>query len=278
MKLSPLIYKKIIETSLSEDIGSRGDITSDSIIPEKKQIKAVMRARANGVISGIDVAAEVFSICDKNINIRKISSDGENVIKGQDIMIVEGNARAILLAERTSLNIISHMSGISTETKKFVEEISKTKAKICCTRKTTPTLRALEKYAVHCGGGVNHRFGLDDAVLIKDNHIAIAGSIKSAIEAAKKNAGYMTKIEVEVDNLEQLKQVINYDIDVVMLDNMSPDLLRQAVNIVNGKIITEASGGVNFANIREIALTGVDLISIGWLTHSSPILDIGLDI
>ncbi len=278
MKLSPLIYKKIIETSLSEDIGSRGDITSDSIIPEKKQIKAVMRARKEGVISGIDVAGEVFSICDKNINIKKILSDGDKVSKGQDIMIVEGNARAILLAERTSLNIISHMSGISTETKKFVEEISKTKAKICCTRKTTPTLRALEKYAVHCGGGVNHRFGLDDAVLIKDNHIAIAGSIKSAIDAVKKNAGYMTKIEVEVDNLEQLKQVMDYDIDVIMLDNMPPDLLRQAVNIVDGKIITEASGGVNLANIHEIALTGIDLISVGWLTHSSPILDIGLDI
>lgn len=277
MDLLPVYYSSIIDNALAEDIGGLGDVTSMSVIGNDVQGRAVMRSRVDGVVSGIDVAEEVFLKCDKNLKVEKIVDDGYKIDAGDDLMIITGDARSILLAERVALNLISHMSGIATATNKLVCEIVGTDAKVTCTRKTTPGLRVLEKYAVRSGGGYNHRYGLYDAALIKDNHIAVAGSILNAVELAKSSIGHMCRVEVEVDNLEQLAELMKLDVDVVMLDNMPNDMLREAVQIVAGKFITEASGGVNLGNIRSIAETDVDYISCGWITHSSPILDIGLD-
>lgn len=278
MNVHPLVIEDIIRRALIEDLGRGGDITSEAVIPADRTGKAVMRARETGILAGIEAATTAFRLCDAGLKIRIGAADGETLKAGQEIMVIEGPARAILAAERTALNIISHMSGIATMTGQYVAAVAGTGAKIVCTRKTLPGLRALQKYAVRTGGGFNHRFGLDDAMLIKDNHIALAGGIEIAIDSAIAKAGHMVKIEVEVDTLEQLAVALTYKIDAVLLDNMPPVLLYQAVEMVGGRVVTEASGGVDLGTVRAVAESGVDLISAGALTHSVAALDIGLDV
>lgn len=278
MTISQTVIDDAVSRALAEDLGGGQDVTTISTIPEGKTAKAVMRARTTGILCGVDIAASAFRAVDPSLKITVHTKDGTTLAAGQNILSVEGSARAIMVAERTALNFATHLSGIATLTGKYVEAVKRTKAAIMCTRKTLPGLRALEKYAVKCGGGKNHRFGLYDAVLIKDNHIAVAGGVGAAIEKAIIYTGHKMKIEVEVDTLAQLEEALQHDIDVVLLDNMKPDMLRRAVEMVNGKCLTEASGGVNLQTVRAIAETGVDMISIGALTHSAPALDIGLDI
>jgi len=236
-----------------------------------------MSNRKPSVIAGLDVVELVFQQVDERIAIKRHLSDGMSAEAGAPILTMQGPARSLLAAERTALNFLSHLSGIATATAEIVAAIKNTKAAVVCTRKTTPGLRALEKYAVRAGGGMNHRFSLSDAVLIKDNHIAIAGSVAEAILSARANVGHMMKIEVEVDTLDQLHEAMSIGVDAVLLDNMTPDRLRQAVAIVAGKAITEASGAITPETAAAIAACGVDLLSVGWITHSAPITDIGLD-
>jgi nicotinate-nucleotide pyrophosphorylase (carboxylating) len=238
-----------------------------------------MAPRKSGVICGLSVAEAAFKIVDPSITFEALAEDGEEFpVPRTPVARITGNARAILTAERTALNFISHMSGIATQTAKFVDLVKHTNAKICCTRKTTPNLRAFEKYAIRCGGGLNHRFGLDDAFLIKDNHIAVCGGIKQALQACKAHAGHLVKIEIEVDGLDQLREVIEEGADVVLFDNMTPEQMAEGVKMIGGKMRTEASGGINIESVKAVAESGVDMISSGALTHSSAILDIGLDI
>lgn len=272
----------LIQAALHEDLNDVGDITSQSTINPNQEISASMHARENGVVAGVLLVQRVFQEVDKNIKIEIFIEDGQNVTKGQEILTITGNAQNILTGERVALNFISHLSGIATETAKYVEAVKSTKAKILDTRKTLPAYRALQKYAVKMGGGENHRFGLYDMILIKDNHIAAAGSVSQALNAAK-NSNHDVKIEIEVDTLDQLDEVLAHaqnggGADIVMLDNMAPDLLKQAVKKVKGQMLTEASGGVNLDTVRAIAESGVDYISIGALTHSVKVFDIGLDI
>lgn len=277
--LSPLVIEKAVRAALEEDIGRAGDITSVATIPADMQAKCVMAPRKPGTISGLSVAEMVFRLVDPTVEFEHLAEDGDAFTKVRTpIARISGNARAILTAERTALNFISHMSGIATMTAKFVELTKHTHAKICCTRKTTPNLRAFEKYAIRCGGGLNHRFGLDDAFLIKDNHIAVCGGIRQALQACKAHAGHLVKIEIEVDGLEQLKEVIAEGADVVLFDNMTPAQMAEGVRMIGGKMRTEASGGINIDSVKAVAEAGVDMISSGALTHSSAILDIGLDI
>lgn len=275
--LNPLVIEALVKSALLEDWGGRGDITTESIIPAGKKAKAVMRARKGGIISGIDAAMLAFRLTDPALKI-DTCAEGTAVEPGQTLMTVEGSARAILMGERVALNFVQRLSGIATLTHSMVSAVKGTKAQICCTRKTTPGLRVLEKQAVRAGGGVNHRFGLDDGILIKDNHIAVAGSIRDAIERARRRGGHMVRVEVEVDTLEQLKDVLAFPVDTVLLDNMDIPTLKKAVAMVNGACRTEASGGITAETVRAVAETGVDLISVGALTHSAPALDIGLDI
>lgn len=273
------LVQPIIERALAEDFGSQGDVTSDATIPKDKQARAVMRARTNGVVSGIDVARRVFESVDPSLIVHAKALDGDKVSKGNNLLAIEGSARSILMAERVALNLISHMSGIASATADMVASCAGTNAQIADTRKTTPSLRVLEKYAVRCGGGVNHRFGLDDAVLIKDNHIAVAGGVEQALNSAKQYAGHMIKIEIEVDTMAQLDEVLVHGgADIVMLDNFSLEDAERAVTLVDGRMVVEFSGTVTLDRIPGIAKTGVDIISSGWLTHSAPALDIGLDI
>jgi nicotinate-nucleotide pyrophosphorylase (carboxylating) len=237
-----------------------------------------MASRQAGVIAGLDLAVLAFELIDPAVTILRHMQDGDHVLPGTVIATIEGRSQALLTAERTALNFISHLSGIGTLTATMAAAIEGCGARIACTRKTTPGLRAIEKYAVRAGGGMNHRFSLADAVLIKDNHIAVAGGVAEAIRRAKAHVGHMVKIEVEVDTIDQLRVVMDEGVDAVLLDNMTPEQLRAAVEIVAGRAITEASGRVNLETVAGIAATGVDLISIGWLTHSAPILDIGLDV
>ena len=278
MTLTQHVIDDAIRRALAEDLGGGEDVTTAATIPENKTAKAVMRARTAGILCGIDIAAAAFRTVDPSLKITARANDGAALAAGQDILSVEGSARSLMIAERTALNFVTHLSGIATLTGEFVRTVAGTKAAIMCTRKTLPGLRAPEKYAVKCGGGKNHRFGLYDAVLIKDNHIAVAGGVGAAIEKAITYTAHKMKIEVEVDTLAQLEEALRYKIDVVLLDNMKPDTLRRAVEMVNGKCLTEASGGVNLKTVRAIAEAGVDMISIGALTHSAPALDIGLDI
>jgi len=239
--------------------------------------RAAIVARKEGRIAGLQCAEMAFRLVDPCVDFATVNGDGADVKPGTQVATISGPAAAILTAERVALNFLCHLSGIATLTRSYVRATEGTKASICCTRKTTPGLRALEKYAVRMGGGQNHRFGLYDAVLIKDNHIAAAGGIKPAVEAARAHAGHMIKVEVEVDTLEQLDELLDLPADVVLLDNMSITELKTAVARSHGKLVTEASGGVSLETVREIAETGVDLISVGALTHSSPTLDLGLD-
>jgi nicotinate-nucleotide pyrophosphorylase (carboxylating) len=275
--LPRLILEPIVRAALLEDLGLAGDITSASVIPADHRSTVVMAARQEGVIAGLDAAELAFQLVDPAILLTRRLEDGAPVRPGDIIATVRGSSRGIVTAERTALNFLSHLSGIATVTAHIVDAVRGSGAAIACTRKTTPGLRALEKYAVRVGGGVNHRFGLYDAVLIKDNHIAIAGGVGEAIRRARERCGHMVKIEVEVDTLAQLREAMTLDVDAVLLDNMAPEQLREAVGIVAGRAITEASGGVTPAPAADIAASGVDLVSIGWITHSAPILDIGLD-
>lgn len=275
--LPRIVIEPIVETALFEDIGRQGDLTSDAVIDADKTARAQFVARQDGCVAGIDAARTALRLVDPTIKIAVALPDGSSVSSGETIAHIEGAARSLLTGERVALNFLGHLSGIATATQNIVNSVAGTHAKICCTRKTTPGLRALEKYAVRAGGGVNHRFGLDDGILIKDNHIAVAGSVTNAVEAARARSGHMTKIEIEVDTLEQLNEALSTQIDAVLLDNMSNDELREAVKIVDGRATTEASGRVTIDTAPAIAATGVDLISVGWITHSAPCLDIGLD-
>jgi nicotinate-nucleotide pyrophosphorylase (carboxylating) len=266
-----------VRAALLEDLGRAGDITSDAIIPASTQAETALVARKAGVVAGLDAARLAFELIDPAIKIVVAKPDGSRLEKGDTIAVIAGSARGILTAERVALNFLCHLSGIASATQAVVDSIRGTKTHVICTRKTLPGLRNLQKYAIRVGGGFNHRFGLDDAVLIKDNHIAAAGSITRAVERARGAIGHLVKIELEVDTLEQLEEVLAIGVDAVVLDNMDLDQMRRAVGIVNGRAITEASGGITPQTAPAIAATGVDLLSSGWLTHSVPVLDIGLD-
>jgi len=279
--LSPLpahLVRAAVARALEEDLGLSGDITSQACLPAGAKARVVMASRKAGVVSGVDVAVEAFRQMDERIRVTVLKQDGEKIAPGDVILKIEGNARAVLSAERTALNFMGRMSGIATLTAAYVERVKQTKARILDTRKTTPGLRAFEKYAVACGGGVNHRFGLFDCILIKDNHVGVAGGVKPALKRAKKAAGSTVKIEIEVDSLAQLDEVLEEGADIVLLDNMDTATLAEAVRRARGRIVTEASGGVTLETVRAIAETGVDYISAGALTHSAPVLDLGLDI
>lgn len=272
----PLIEAHV-RAALAEDLGDAGDITTLATIPAETQAEAVIAARKPGIIAGTALAEAAFMLVDPALNVEIITDDGSAVEPGKQVMRLTGPARAILTAERVALNYLGHLSGIATATGDLVKAVEGTGALIVCTRKTTPGLRALEKHAVKCGGGQNHRFGLYDAVMIKDNHIAAAGSIAEALQAAKAATGHMVKIEIEVDTLDQLGEVLAEGADVILLDNMSTDDMRKAVDMNAGRSILEASGNVTIDTVRAIAETGVDVISSGWITHSAPTLDLGLD-
>lgn len=277
--LSPLVIQEAVKRALEEDLGRAGDITSSATLPEGIQAKAKLVARKAGTIAGLPCAARAFRTLAPNIRFDAKARDGDAVKANTVLAAIEGPAIAILSGERVALNFLGHLSGIATLTAAYVAKVAHTKAKVTDTRKTTPGLRALEKYAVACGGGVNHRFGLDDAVLIKDNHIAVAGGVAQALGAARAAVGHLVKVEIEVDTLDQLRQVLaNGKADVVLLDNMKPEMLREAVALCKGKLVTEASGGVTLETVAAIAESGVDVISSGALTHSAPSLDVALDI
>jgi nicotinate-nucleotide pyrophosphorylase (carboxylating) len=280
MTLVPLrriLIEPLVRGALLEDLGRAGDLTTDLIVPLEVPARAALVARESGVVAGLDLAKLAFELIDPEIAVEVAANDGTVVAPGDEIARISGPARGILTAERTALNFLGHLSGIASVTASIVAAVRGTKAKIVCTRKTTPGLRAVEKYAVRAGGGANHRFGLDDALLIKDNHVAIAGGVVPALRRARAGVGHLVKIEVEVDTLDQLREALGEGADAVLLDNMSLEMLAEAVAIVDGRAITEASGRVTPKSAPSIAATGVDLISIGWLTHSAPVLDIGLD-
>jgi nicotinate-nucleotide pyrophosphorylase (carboxylating) len=275
--LARIMVEPLVRAALLEDLGRAGDLTTDAIVPAGYSARTALVARESGVVAGLDLAKLAFKLIDPNIAVQVEIEDGAMAAPGNVIARVSGPARGILIAERTALNFLGHLSGIASATASIVAAVRGTKAKIVCTRKTTPGLRAVEKYAVRAGGGANHRLGLDDAVLIKDNHIAIAGGIAEALRRARAAAGHLVKIEVEIDNLDQLKEALGEGADAVLLDNMSVETLAKAVAIVDGRAMTEASGRITPESAPAIAAAGVDLISIGWLTHSAPLLDIGLD-
>lgn len=275
------LIRRAIDMALSEDLGFQGDITANSVIPAASRCAAWIMARESGRIAGVGVAEEAFRALDPSVRFVARIPDGKDVEAGSVVAEVEGSVRALLSAERTALNFLGRLSGVATRTSAFVQAVEGTGARIADTRKTTPGLRALEKYAVRVGGGVNHRFGLFDAVLIKDNHVAAAGGVGLAIERARAAVGHMVKIEVEVDTLDQLDEALERAIDAVLLDNMGPDMLREAVARnrarTAGRVILEASGGITLETVRRVAESGVDIISVGGLTHSAKCLDVALD-
>ena len=275
--LDEVLLKPLVEAALTEDLGRRGDVTSQATIPADMQAQLQIKARQAGVICGMDLARLSFALVDAQIEFIAQVVDGETVAAGTVLAIVSGNARHLLTAERTALNFMTHLSGIATATRQIVDSVAEYPAQITCTRKTIPGLRTVQKYAVRCGGGRNHRLGLDDAILIKDNHIAIAGDIKTAIQQAQDFAGHLIPIEVEVDTLAQLEQALEAGVSLVLLDNMSPETLSKAVTICKGRAKTEASGGITPETVQAVAETGVDFIAMGYLTHSTTALDIGLD-
>lgn len=276
-RLSPLLVEGPVRAALLEDLGRAGDITSQAVVPEAAVARVSLTARQDGVVGGLDVARTAFRLVDPSIKIAVVREDGARIHPGDDIALIEGPARSILTAERVALNFLGHLSGVATQTRALVDAVAGTKARICCTRKTTPGLRTFEKHAVLAGGGSNHRFGLDDAILIKDNHIAAAGGIANALNAAQATVGHMTAIEIEVDTLDQLDEALASGARIILLDNMTTDELRAAVAKASGKAVLEASGKINSATVRSVAETGVDYISSGFITHSAPTLDIGLD-
>jgi len=277
--LSPLAIEEATTRALDEDLGRAGDVTSIATIPESAKAHAVLVARQAGVIAGLPLAIATFRKLSADILIQAYVRDGAAVAAGVHLLTISGPARAVLAGERTALNFVGRLSGIATLAADHVRHTAGTRMRICCTRKTTPGLRALEKYAVRCGGGFNHRFGLDDALLIKDNHIAVAGGIRAVLERARAHAGHLVKIEIEVDTLDQLREVLDTGIaDAVLLDNMDIPTLTEAVRLAHGRVVLEASGGVTLSSIAKIAATGVDYASCGALTHSAPNFDVALDI
>jgi nicotinate-nucleotide pyrophosphorylase (carboxylating) len=277
--LSPLAVDEAVTRALEEDLGRAGDITSIATIPEPTKAHAVMVARQAGVIAGLPLALAVFRRLCPDIQLQAYVRDGAAVAAGVHLMTISGPARAVLSGERTALNFVGRLSGVATLTSNYVRKTNGSNLRICCTRKTTPGLRALEKYAVRCGGGFNHRFGLDDAILIKDNHIAVAGGIRPVLERARAHAGHLVKVEIEVDTLAQLREVLDTGLaDAVLLDNMDIATLSEAVKMAQGRVVLEASGGVTLNSIAEIAATGVDYVSSGALTHSAANFDVALDI
>ena len=275
--LPALLVEPLVRAALLEDLGRAGDLTSDAIIPPDAVARAVLQAREPGVVAGLDFAGTAFRLIDPQLQMTVLKGDGARLRPGDDIAVVEGPARGLLTAERVALNFLGHLSGVASATAAIVDAVAGSRAKVVDTRKTTPGLRAAEKHAVRLGGGANHRFGLDDAVLIKDNHIAVAGSLTTAVQRARAYVGHLVKIEVEVDTLDQLREALAVGVEAVLLDNMTPDTLHKAVGIVDGRAVTEASGRVTLETAAAIAASGVDLISVGWLTHSARVLDIGLD-
>ncbi len=273
-----LLIEPLLRAALAEDLGRAGDITSAAVLPPDLQARAVLRARQAGRLAGIGAGLETFGLVDPASRCEILKQDGADVAAGEVVAEISGNARALLTAERTALNLICHLSGIATATARLVAAIRPHPARIVCTRKTTPGLRILEKYAVRAGGGANHRFGLDDGMLIKDNHVAMAGGITTALERARAAAGHMVRIEIEVDRLDQLAEALAAGADAVLLDNMDIPTLAEAVAMARGKAVTEASGRITIDTVAAVAATGVDLISSGAITHSAPILDLGLDI
>ncbi|HTE36046.1 MAG TPA: carboxylating nicotinate-nucleotide diphosphorylase [Reyranella sp.] len=280
MTVSPLpalMLEPIVRAALLEDLGRAGDVTTDAIVPASARAETALVARQPGIVAGLDLAATAFRLIEPAIEIRIERPDGTRVALGDRIAMLSGPTRGMLTAERVALNFLGHLSGVASATATLVEAVNGHKARICCTRKTMPGLRAVQKYAVRVGGGINHRFGLDDAVLIKDNHVAAAGGVREAIEAARAGVGHLVKIEVEVDSLDQLEEAMATGVDAVLLDNMGPNLLAEAVRMIDGRAVAEASGRITPATAPAIAAAGVDLISAGWLTHSASVLDIGLD-
>jgi nicotinate-nucleotide pyrophosphorylase (carboxylating) len=275
--LPTILIEPLVRAALLEDLGRAGDITTDAVVPAEARAETALVARQPGMVAGLDLALLAFKLVDPSIAADVERPDGSAVAPDDAIAILAGPARGILTAERVALNFLCHLSGIASATAAIVDAVRGTRARVTCTRKTTPGLRAVQKHAVRVGGGANHRFGLDDAVLIKDNHIAAAGGITCAVERVRGAVGHLVKIEVEVDTLPQLDEALAASIDAVLFDNMPPEDLRQAVAIVAGRAITEASGRITPATAPAIAATGVDLMSIGWLTHSATALDIGLD-
>ncbi len=277
-KLPDLLVEAAVRAALAEDLGRAGDITSAATIPAEAAAAAYLVTRGAGVLAGLAVAAAAFRAVDPEIRFDAKADDGHAMEEGFVVAEIDGPARAILSAERVALNFLCHLSGIATATAALVGRVKHTRARICDTRKTTPGLRAFEKYAVRCGGGSNHRFGLDDAILIKDNHIAVAGGVIPAIRAARAAAGHLVKVEIEIDTLDQLVEAMVEVPDAVLLDNMAPAEMLEAVKLVAGRAITEASGNVTLETVAAVAETGVDMISSGWITHSAPILDLALDV
>ena len=280
MSLSPLpdlLIRPIIDAALTEDLGRAGDITGQACIAANARLSVIYASRQDGRVAGLSCARLALSAMDPTATFEVVTPDGADCAPGTILARAKGNARAVLVAERTGLNLLGRLSGIATLTRAYVRLVEGTGAVIVDTRKTTPGLRALEKYAVRCGGGINHRFGLDDAILIKDNHVAACGSVGEAVRRARAFAGHLVKVEVEVDGLHQLENALKHGPDVVMLDNFSLDDLRTAVSLAKGRAVLEASGGVNLTTVRAIAETGVNVISVGALTHSASVLDIGLD-
>ena len=275
--LPRLLIDEAAAAALKEDWGLSGDITSNAAVPADARFRGVIAARKPGALAGVDLAARAFALTDPKIDVRIERRDGVRLATGDRVLMVEGPARSVLAAERVGLNYLQHLSGVASATADLVQAVSGTGVRIVCTRKTTPGLRAFEKHAVLAGGGANHRFGLNDAVLIKDNHIAAAGGVEAALNAAKSSVGHLVKIEVEVDTLQQLDDVLAIGCDAVLLDNMRPEALYEAVKRIDGQVIAEASGNITLETVRAVAETGVDCISSGWITHSAPALDLGLD-
>ncbi|GAA4336762.1 carboxylating nicotinate-nucleotide diphosphorylase [Pigmentiphaga soli] len=275
--LPRVLIEPLVRNALLEDLGRAGDLTTNAIVPPGHVGKTALVARQPGVVAGLDLARLAFELVDPAIRIEVARPEGSRIDKGEVIATIQGPSRGMLTAERTALNFLCHMSGIASSTAAIVAAIGDARARIVCTRKTMPGMRIVQKYAVRVGGGANHRFGLDDAVLIKDNHVAIAGGVAAAVARARAGVGHLVKIELEVDTLEQLDQALALGVDAVLLDNMSVDTMREAVRRVDGRAVTEASGRITPQTAPAVAQTGVDLISIGWLTHSVGVLDIGLD-
>jgi nicotinate-nucleotide pyrophosphorylase (carboxylating) len=273
----PLVYEPLVRAALLEDLGRAGDLTTDTVVPADATARARFVARHPGRVAGLAVSLSAFRLLDPGLTIETLIPDGSDVSPGDTLAVVSGLARPILSAERTALNLLGRLCGIATATRGLVQAVEGCKARITCTRKTTPGLRALEKEAVRLGGGSNHRFGLDDAVLIKDNHLIAGGGIQAAVARARAGLGHMVKIEVEVDTLAQLEELIPLGVDAVLLDNMPPETLARAVRMVDGRMLTEASGNISARTVRAVAETGVDMISVGWLTHSVTNFDVGLD-
>ncbi|WP_289052599.1 carboxylating nicotinate-nucleotide diphosphorylase [uncultured Methylobacterium sp.] len=274
-----LMVEPIVRAALLEDLGRAGDLTTDSIVPAEARFSGAIVSRQAGTVAGTDAAALAFALLDSTVRVSVLRPDGSRVAPGEAVIALDGPARAILSAERVALNLLCRLSGVATATASLVEAARPHgKARIVCTRKTTPGLRSLEKHAVRAGGGANHRFGLDDAVLIKDNHVAVAGGVAPAVRRARAGVGHLVKIEVEVDTLAQLDEALSVGADAVLLDNMSPDTLRAAVAMIDGRAVSEASGRISRETVGAVAATGVDLISTGWITHSAPIVDLGLDV